>query len=246
MSIKGYADQQKTEAGLQFATVNPIHRQQNGLDVVGHISAQAVATDTAETGSTTTSIKATAHSAVRGDIISFRTGTLAMYEVRVGSVTADTIIPVETMPAAPSNGDSFKILRQKSLQVTSDGDLGVSIAADVGPGIADLDTLRSVEAGREVSELQTNDHSSVNVTTGAYVQLIASTSAAISWIYIVDTSGSMLKLAVGGAGSEVDKLYLGPGVAGVFPLYIPAGSRVSLRAIDASATSGRLLFTGLK
>lgn len=80
----------------------------------------------------------------------------------------------------------------------------------------------------------------VPVTTGAYTQLIASTTATISQIFIFDSSGQTLVLALGAAASEVDKLYIIPGGNGLVPINIPSGSRVSIRAISGNATVGEI------
>lgn len=101
-------------------------------------------------------------------------------------------------------------------------------------------------AGRSKVLLYRNDYSSVNVTTSAYVQVVASTAAAINRLYIADTSGSAMILAVGGAGAEVDQLYIGPGGSDApYELNIPASSRISIKALDVSATSGQIVLTAL-
>lgn len=85
------------------------------------------------------------------------------------------------------------------------------------------------------------DYSSGNVTTGAYVQLIASTTSATSLLDIFDSSGQAMIIAVGAAASEVDQFYVFPGGNGQVQLAIPAGSRVSVKALTATASSGYLL-----
>lgn len=100
--------------------------------------------------------------------------------------------------------------------------------------------------GRSTVLLYTNNYASVNVTTSAYVQVVASTTGDINRLYIADTSGSAIILAVGGAGSEVDKLYIGPGGnEAPYELNIPSGSRIAIKALDVNATSGRIILTAL-
>lgn len=100
--------------------------------------------------------------------------------------------------------------------------------------------------GRSTVLLYTNNYASVNVTTSAYVQVVASTTGDINRLYIADTSGSAIILAVGGAGSEVDKLYIGPGGnEAPYELNIPSGSRIAIKALDVNATSGRIIITAL-
>jgi hypothetical protein len=91
------------------------------------------------------------------------------------------------------------------------------------------------------SRVLIHNYSSVNVTTSAYVELIAATGISIAHIAIEDTSGQILKLAIGPAGSEID-------IAGfhittltgslILPYYIPAGTRLSIISVNANATTG--------
>ena len=81
----------------------------------------------------------------------------------------------------------------------------------------------------------------VPVTTAAYTELIASTSAAASKIYIFDSSGQSLYIAFGAAAAEVDKMIISPGGNGECSLAIPAGTRVSIKAIGTNATTGIII-----
>lgn len=92
-----------------------------------------------------------------------------------------------------------------------------------------------------------NAYASTNVTTSAYVQLTAATTVPSTAVIVSDTSGKILKIAIGASGHEVDKLYIGPSELGVrYPLIVPKGSRISVKAIDASATTGYLLLSFTK
>ena len=100
--------------------------------------------------------------------------------------------------------------------------------------------------GRSSVLLYTNNYASVNLTTSAYVQVTASTTGDINRLYIADTSGSAIILATGAAGSEVDRLYIGPGGnEAPYELNIPSGTRVAIKALDVNATSGRIIITAL-
>lgn len=83
-----------------------------------------------------------------------------------------------------------------------------------------------------------NDYTGTPVTTGAYVQLVAATALETAEIEIFDSSGQALYLAVGAPGSEVDQMIIFPGGNGRVTLEIPAGSRVSVKAITATANAG--------
>lgn len=85
-----------------------------------------------------------------------------------------------------------------------------------------------------------------SVTSGAWVELIASTAAAAKGLCLFDSSGVSLELGIGAAASETRKLIVPPGgLNGFIPLAIPAGSRVSVRALGTTAdyTSSELLLT---
>ena len=92
----------------------------------------------------------------------------------------------------------------------------------------------------DTSEFVRNDYSSVNVTTGAYVTLIASTAFAVKRMQVFDSSGQTLKIATGAAASEVDRFLVFPGGNGDVDIAVPAGTRISIRAVSASATVGEI------
>lgn len=88
-------------------------------------------------------------------------------------------------------------------------------------------------------------YSGTNVGTSAYVTAIASTPISVSKMQICDTSTKILKVAKGAAGAEID--LAGLPVSGcatfTFSNLLPAGTRISLEAIDASATAGYNVIT---
>lgn len=85
-----------------------------------------------------------------------------------------------------------------------------------------------------------NVYSTTNVTTAAYVQLIASTTAATNWVDIFDSSGQAMIIATGASGSEVPFAYIPPG-GDSFSYAIPISTRISVKALTATANSGYLL-----
>lgn len=101
-------------------------------------------------------------------------------------------------------------------------------------------------AGRSYSDSVRNDYSSTNVTTGAWVELIASTAGDINALFIFDSCGQTLELGTGAAASETRVLIIPPGgIDGPVPLNIPSGTRVAIKAISADCTSGEINITGL-
>lgn len=85
------------------------------------------------------------------------------------------------------------------------------------------------------------------VTSAAYVTLIASTAAASIQIFIFESGGNPMELATGAAGFET-RLFLIPpgGINGPAALAVPAGTRLSVKALSTSNTLGDLLMTILK
>lgn len=84
--------------------------------------------------------------------------------------------------------------------------------------------------------------STTNITTSAYVQLSASTPVATQKIVVANGTGQNLIIAVGAAGSEQGIIAVGTLMSAVIPLSynIPAGSRLSLEAIGATANTGTI------
>lgn len=83
-----------------------------------------------------------------------------------------------------------------------------------------------------------------NTFSTSYTQLVASTIADTHGIETFDTSGLTYIIGVGASASEVTQLYVGPG--GSFPsqqsLFIPAGSRIAIKTLTGTPTSGNFFF----
>jgi hypothetical protein len=86
-----------------------------------------------------------------------------------------------------------------------------------------------------------NDNSSNNITTAAYLQLVAATSVITSRVEVYNQSASSIYFAVGAAASEINQFIIPPGGNGFVPLQIASNSRVSVKAVDANATTGSLI-----
>ncbi len=90
--------------------------------------------------------------------------------------------------------------------------------------------------------------SSTNITTSAWVELIAALTYAASGVEVINNSGQPLQIAIGGAGSEVAIPYTVPpgGTPGVITQTIPKGSRISFKAIGATVNSGYLILNAFQ
>lgn len=81
---------------------------------------------------------------------------------------------------------------------------------------------------------------STSVTTGAFVQISASTPIPTTKIVIANGSSSIIKIGVGASGSEVALISVGGSSTLQLELgnILAAGSRISAEAVDATASSG--------
>lgn len=166
----------------------------------------------------------------------------------IGHVIVDTApTTAVTIATAPALVASSAIIGKVGIDQTTPGTTNLVSAGQNGtwtvqPGnTANTTAWLVTQAGRATANAPVrNDYTSVNVTTAAYVQLVASTTSATSEIEIFDSSGQTLKLAVGAAASEVDQIIIFPGGNGRIPLKIPASSRVSVKALSATASLGEI------
>ncbi len=144
MSLKGYATQNMINDvhSNQFATVEAIRLEQQGLSVVAHQFVREVGTDAAEAASALRDIKATAHAAQKGDIIRFTSGTSSGRESKVRSVATDNIYLVEDI--TPANGVTFQILRHKYPTVDAAGAINTNTTVTPAPIAYDLEGVTTL------------------------------------------------------------------------------------------------------
>lgn len=162
----------------------------------------------------------------------------------IGAWAADTLIT----PGTTTNPSAAK---QMYLQ-TAGNKLVPAVACMATDGNSNLIPMpigtgagTIIIPGRSSVGLARNVYSSVNVGTGAYVQLVASTSDTTNHVHIFDSSGQTLVLATGAALSESNKLYIPPGGISA-DLTIASGTRVSIKAISGTANTGEINITFLK
>lgn len=80
-------------------------------------------------------------------------------------------------------------------------------------------------------------YSSINGSGGAYYEVKSSLAGTVKQLVVYDTTGLAMNIAVGGSGSEVSEVILGPGVDGAISVNIPSGSRVTIKSAETSAPS---------
>jgi hypothetical protein len=80
-----------------------------------------------------------------------------------------------------------------------------------------------------------------NVTSSAYVDLVNSSSDAATWVNVYNGTSQEMVVAVGATSSEVDKFYVpATSFSGPVPLYLPSGSRISVKSKGSTASSGSI------
>lgn len=102
--------------------------------------------------------------------------------------------------------------------------------------------MRGSLAVRTPVQTKSLDMSGTNVTTAAWVTLIASLTYGIDAFEIFNPSAATMQIATGAAGQEKVLPYsiIPGGSAFLIPFNISAGSRISLKAVDQNATSNLL------
>lgn len=81
-----------------------------------------------------------------------------------------------------------------------------------------------------------------NITTGAWKEILASLGVPCTSLEIYNSTGQPLKLATGGAGSEVTTYTVVPnGTTEVLGIGFASGTRLSAKAIGSNATTGYLI-----
>ena len=96
------------------------------------------------------------------------------------------------------------------------------------------------QSGTVTKQLVRNVYSGTNVTTSAYVTLVAALNGDTNEIDIFDSSGETLVLALGPAGGESDVLFIMPGGNGRGKLILNKDARLSVKAVSADALVGEL------
>ena len=161
------------------------------------------------------------------------TGTVAA--TQSGTWTVQPGNTANTTPWLVKGNDStnsWTIKAASTAAATTDTALVVAISPNNTVGVA-------APTGRARANAPVvTTYSSTNVTSGAYVQLVASTTSATNMIEIFDSSGVALYFATGAAGSEVNQFVIYPGGNGQVNFAIAASTRLSVKAVSTSATSG--------
>lgn len=178
-------------------------------------------------------------------------GGFDQFRVRAAAYTSGTALIQMNSGAGANVVEVFQPVAS-ALQFSANGLAATASPALTSAAMAPLSMnirghLRTKWGGGDSSILIRNDYSASMVSTAAYFQLSAATSMDINRLQIFDSSGQDFVLATGSSGAEVDQIQISPGGWDIpLDLWIPSGSRMSIKSKGSTASSGILLVTGLK
>lgn len=178
-----------------------------------------------------------------GAMIMRGTGTNAYYVLEVDPATGE--IPVSLAGAA--------------ITIDYSGATGAAVPADAafiggtdpsgimrGVSVTTGGVVNVTEGGKTYSDSARYNYAGGSVTTSAWTQVIASTAAAINYLCITDQSGEVMELGTGAAASETRVFLIARGFSGCIPLTIASGTRIAVKAVSATASTGDLVISGSK
>ncbi len=160
-----------------------------------------------------------------------------------GSITVDGTVSASNFPATvDTNTGAAGASTIRTVLSTRQEAAATPLAVRISDGSS---FVTPASTGRTYSDSARLDYSSSNVTTSAYVQVLASTAAAINAITVFNGCGESIYLATGGAGAEVVKSIVPPGgLDGTISLAIAASTRIAIKGLSGSCTSGQFIING--
>lgn len=150
--------------------------------------------------------------------------------------------------ATVSAGGALKVDASGGTQTVT-GTVAVSnlpATVDTNSGAASASTVRTTQASRSYSDSARYNYAGGTVTTSAWVEVDSSTAAAFNLVCITDQSGQIMELGTGAAASETRVFLIARGFSGCIPLTIAASTRLAIKAVSASATTGDLVISGMQ
>lgn len=131
--------------------------------------------------------------------------------------------------AVPGNSDALPVAII-NVDVNGSNELMVH-DEDVNQLLGDIFDLNEELTSETLVNLDTS-----GITNAGWTELIAATTNAIKKMTWFESSGFPMEIALGGVGGEIRKFVVPPGgFNGAIPMDIPAGSRISAKALTASA-----------
>lgn len=192
-----------------------------------------------------------------GDVCRFEDGLAARLELPIVKVETNGFYVAvkfdgDLASFLPAAGDTFYILRYVTQRTTEDGSQLVTLAPTPVAFVRNtVDTEVNEDTAvpannlplpvrplaRAVDFFGYNVATTANITTLAYIQLKAATAAYATEIEVDNTTGKSLILAFGAAASEVNKIIIPSKGLSRQALAIPAGTRLSVKALNSDTES---------
>lgn len=248
-AIRGYPSQQKLErTNIQFVTVEPVRKEQNGASVVAHQFVYTVGSDAAEAGTTAGKIVATSHACQEGDVILLTAGAQSGKEIKVISVSANEINLAEDLPAAIAVGVTFDILRHKYPSVSSNGNVNVNavivenaLAPDGGALPGDVKVIGGYD-GVAVQVIKTDaagelqvDVLSSALPSGAATEATLATLATEATVATLATEATLSALSAKVIEADTDNVTI---VSSVLPTGAATEATLANVSTSANQTNG--------
>jgi len=237
--IQGFPSDQKLILGAtqtnNFVTVVPTDPHRHAIDSLRF--AFRVGSDTiARVAGATTGVEAVAGTkmfwvedvatpARKGDFVRFIDGASQFIEFPIIKVEADRFLLAVVPSLAPVSGDEFFIMRYVTQRTAQDGSQFVSLTPVV---------YQAVEKAKL-------DAGATAISDAAWTELIAATSDQFSEIEIFNKTGMLLILGVGAPGAEIELIYIDSDGLKRQSIPVAAGSRLSLKAVQAAVNDGLVL-----
>jgi hypothetical protein len=214
---KGYSSQEKEDRlSAEFVTVSPAGENQHGLDVIAHSWVASLGSDAVEAASTTSIINATAHAALKGDLVSFTSGTFSGREFPISAVDTNTITLGVTLSAAPGTGDTFDIKRYTNPEVSA-----------LGAVVSFLGFIR--DGGNQIVTEDT--------ATPANNRPLPVKLTDFSGDMVLNAANLNLEVQLGSTGANPDSVQIGDGTE---ILSITAANEAEVRTAQLPAALGQL------
>ena len=149
-------------------------------------------------------------------------------------------VSVTTLPPTGGATSANQLLMLAELEQINDNTLATD--AGIQATKTKLDSIISIIAQKEASEVIFFDYS--GVSNAGYTQLIGSTTEDTRSFTWFESSGQPMIVAIGAPGSEVDLFAVPPGgFNGEIPIFIPQGSRVSIKQLNAETLGTGIFIT---
>lgn len=208
--INAYRDltRNSASASVEQITAKKIGNINYALDGISYVhDFVLIGSDSVESGSTATTINATSHTAISGDILFFTSGNVINQSAYVESVTANTIKLQVLLTLAPDAGATFNIYRPRPSQLT---ELLQSIDGKITQVNTDNTTSIAKQAEVDLNSIEgvydnvTTTRSQTNINTAGYRHY----TFCWSMLYTGTASSATIDFEISARSANTNKSYV--------------------------------------